>query len=245
MATKIEWCDETINPIVGCSKISDGCQNCYAEKMAWRLNRMGHPKYQQVVDAGGWTGKQHCTLNPFYGLPKKPKKVFVCSMGDLFHKNLRGSTIDMIFYAMREYPQHTYMLLTKRPDRMDFYFKKRVSQKCLKEIPNLWLGVTVESPKYLDRIDVLLKMRAAVKFVSIEPMLDFMDIKKYLYWPPCADGTKRSLIDWVIAGPETGPGARLCPAGAIDNLYDQCLMSGIPFFDKTKKNWLAREFPKP
>lgn len=244
MPTKIEWCDETINPVVGCSKISDGCLNCYAEKMAWRLNRMGHPKYQDVVDKNGWTGKHHADLNPFHELPKKPKKVFVISMGDLFHENLRDSTIDFIFYAMRGYPQHTYMLLTKRPERMAFYFKKRVSLECIQGIPNLWLGVTVESPKYLNRIDVLLKIQAEIHFVSIEPMLAYMGISKYLHQPPCKDGAERSLLDWVIAGPETGPGKRECKPEWIRSLYEQCQDANVPFFDKTKKEWLAREFPK-
>jgi len=243
MPTKIEWCDETINPIVGCSKVSEGCERCYAEKMAYRLKRMGHPKYQNVVDKNGWTGKHHADLNPLHELPKKPKKVFVVSMGDLFHENLRDSTIDMIFYAMRDYPQHTYMLLTKRADRMAFYFKKRIDRECVRGIPNLWLGVTVESPKYLPRIDVLLKIHAEIHFVSIEPMLSYMDISEYLYQPPCKDGVERSLIDWVICGPETGPGKRDCNPKWIERIFIQCQAAGIPFFDKTKKNCLAREFP--
>jgi len=236
MPTKIEWCDETINPIVGCSKISEGCRNCYAEKMAWRLKCMGHPKYQDVVDKNGWTGKIAADLSQFHSLPRKPKKVFVISMGDLFHENVPDGSIAMVFYAMRDYPQHIYMLLTKRPDRMEYFLKRRISPRCIKGISNLWLGITVESSSCLWRIDELLKIPAAVRFISFEPMLELIEFDQF--WNPLGVG-----IDWVIAGPETGPGKRKCKPVWIENLYEQCQDSGIPFFDKTKNDWLAREFP--
>ena len=231
--TKIEWCHETINPIVGCSKVSEGCQNCYAEKMAWRLKCMGNPKYQDVVDHNGWTGEIAGDMNQFHSLPKKPRKVFVVSMGDLFNENVRDQAVDMIFYAMRDYPQHTYMLLTKRPDRMNYFLKKRISQSCLKGIPNLWLGITAENQKrYDERWPILSKIPAAVKFVSLEPALERINIDIFAPWP-----------DWVIWGPETGPGKRPFKDEWALSVYEQCQEKGIPFFDKTKKNWLAREFP--
>ena len=254
MPTKIEWTDETINPIVGCSKISSGCAHCYAEKMAWRLKCMGIPKYQDVVDRNGWTGEIRGDLGQFYKLPKKPKKVFICSMSDLFHENLGDGSRVMVFYAMRDYPQHTYMILTKRPDRMAYFLRRRISPNCIKAIPNLWLGVTAENQKRADeRISILLQIPAAIRFVSVEPMLNSIDIRNYVLPPHTTLGlngeTKyytpylNSRLDWVIVGPETGPGKRECKPEWIEDLYDQCKAAGVPFFDKSKKNWIAREFP--
>jgi len=256
MPTKIEWCDETINPIVGCSKISEGCQNCYAEKMAWRLKCMGIPKYQDVVDRNGWTGKIAGDLEQFHSLPKKPKKVFVVSMGDLFHENVRNGSIAMVFYAMRDYPQHTYMILTKRPDCMAYFLKRRISPNCIKGIPNLWLGVTAENQKRWDERCFFLDIPASKHFVSFEPLLEAIEIESYpcpqcnslnpqIVWPcPYCNGRRFKWPDWVIAGPETGPGKRECKPELIESLYDQCYEAGIPFFDKTKNNWIAREFPE-
>jgi len=263
MPTKIEWCDETINPIVGCSKISEGCRNCYAEKMAWRLKCMGIPKYQDVVDKNGWTGKIGIDIHGFNKVPKaiKAKKIFISSMGDLFYSGVSDKQIFETFDAMRHthFLHHTWQILTKRPVRMSEVINKydRHGLPC-----NIWPGVTVESSKYLHRIEELLQIRAAVRFVSVEPMLGEIDISQWLdpyrgldyTYLNCikngliskdqAEALKVPSIDWVIAGPETGPGKRKCKPVWIENLYEQCQAAGVPFFDKIKNNWLAREFPK-
>jgi len=244
MPTKIEWCHETWNPITGCSPISEGCKNCYAQRMAQRLKgRFGYPEDEPF----------RVTFHPDrLDQPlkwKKPQMIFVCSMGDLFHKDLRRNTgfgtswerVCEIYEVMMKTSWHTFLILTKRPDNMGWFYKEWVN--CLVEVRNIWLGVTVESSKYLSRIDELLKIPAVIRFVSIEPMLEPMYILKYLKQPKTLDGRERSLLNWVIAGPETGPGKRTCKPEWIKHLYDQCQEAGVPFFDKTKKNWLAREFP--
>ena len=234
--TKIEWCDITINPIVGCTKISAGCQNCYAEKMAWRLKCMGIPKYQDVVDKNGWTGNIGVDMSVFHKLPFKEKKVFVVSMGDLFHDHVALDMLNLIYWAMREYPWHTYILLTKRPERMAGVVG-RWTQNGKYINPNVWLGVTAENQKRADeRIPILLQVPAAVRFISVEPMLAPVEFDQF--WSVLGVG-----IDWVIAGPETGPGARPCKPEWIASLYEQCQDAGVPFFDKSK-NYIVREFPE-
>lgn len=270
MTTKIEWCDETINPIVGCTKISDGCRNCYAEKMAWRLKCMGIPKYQDVVDRNGWTGEIGVDMTAFEKLPKSPKRVFVDSMGDLFHDKVKEVDIVHIWTEMGEFydkddeiqdvsnrPGHTYLVLTKRPKRaLDI-----LSRGYLRgwERRNVWLGVSVEDADNLWRVDELLRIPAAVRFVSFEPLLDDIKIPDHFFsgvciehcettmQTPCEDPetcfTKAKGIDWVIAGKENGPRARQCPEEAIKNLYSQCKSANIPFFDKSL-NYISREFPR-
>lgn len=262
--TKIEWCDETINPLVGCSKVSPGCQNCYAEKMAWRLKCMGNLKYEDVVDHNGWTGKISGDLGQFATLPKKPRKVFVVSMGDLFHENTSDGSIAMVFYAMRDYPQHTYMILTKRPKRMAFFLRRKISPNCIKEISNLWLGVTAENQQTADeRIPILLQISAAVRFVSVEPMLEAVDLRHVqtdlveidtltgnhgVYRP--LQGRSDNRLDWVICGAETGSGARPMELDWARDLRDQCKVVDVPFFFKsagkiqTPDDLMIREFPK-
>ncbi|HUT43013.1 MAG TPA: DUF5131 family protein [Desulfobacterales bacterium] len=321
--TKIEWCDETINPIVGCTKISEGCQNCYAEKMAWRLKCMGIPKYQDVVDRNGWTGEIGIDFSVFNKLPTRvAKSVFICSMSDLFHENIEDWQIIRVFQAIIDSPAHTFLLLTKRPERMGQWFSeywnpnKKISTKyrgqvqqlnlrkaecsecsfwflgCVhgrKEwtnkavtpnyreveggyvcdafrwnpcsynhgravdqndgdlsvraddlygpfpspLQNLWLGVTVENrDQYVERWNILSQISAAVKFLSIEPALEWFDIDVWSH-PP----------DWVIWGPETGPGKRPYKDEWALMTYKKCRDHGIPFFDK-RKDFLAREFPK-
>ena len=276
--SKIEWCDVTINPIVGCSKISEGCTGCYAEKMAYRLMRMGIPKYQGVVNKNGWTGKIGIDLGVFHKTPFKSKKIFVVSMGDLFNENVGIDEMDAVFRGMREYPWHTYILLTKRPQRMAIAVEGWF-EGGNKKMPNVWLGVTAENQKRADeRIPILLQIPAAVRFVSVEPMLEpvnlgwgenghrglkvlkiaegavfrcglskqvlapIKDAGKWIRWD--AAGEHYPEISWVICGPETGPKARPCKPEWIEDLYEQCKVAGVPFFDKRKNGWLAREYPK-
>ena len=235
--TKIPWADWTWNPIEGCNQTSEGCANCYAASMAHRFGRpWGGPVFHE--------DKIHEPEDV-----KKPGRVFVCSTSDLFHEELTGAgfrnergAIDVslikarwpdlygllpILFVRDEIlaaPWHTYMVLTKRPQNIP---------KCW-PTPGLWLGVTVENQERAEeRIPLLLAHPAAVHFVSVEPMLEPVDLSKWIL--PEGD-----LIDWVIAGPETGPKARRCDDAWIDALAEQSPC----FFDK-RKDWTRREFPMP
>jgi protein gp37 len=242
MTTKIEWAQEVWNPIIGCSKVSDGCQNCYAERMACRLAYMGKPGYQDVTtcEFGGypdqfdkWNGKtafvESQLEKPLHW--KKPRRIFVCSMGDLFHEsvNIRGDEIRSIFRVMAS-TDHTYMLLTKRPDRMAACID-HLYNDFAEEMPNVWLGVTAENQKTADgRVPILMQIPAAVRFVSVEPMLGPIKLPWLRYG--ILDPNYFNVIDWVICGGESGPGARpMHPAWARD-LRDQCKEAGTPFFFK-------------
>lgn len=258
MSTKIEWCHETWNPITGCSPISEGCKNCYARRMAQRLKgRFGYPEdepFQIVLHS------LEVLNRPLKW--KKARKIFVCSMGDLFHELIPEwmitQVMDRVLYDGISH--HTFMLLTKRPQRMKEYFKSIDNMQ--NSFENVWLGVTAENQKCADeRIPILLQIPAAVRFVSVEPMLNVIDIRQWIdpyrgldyTYRNCiknhlisidqAEALKVPTIDWVIAGPETGPGKRECKPEWIRDLYEQCKAAGVPFFDKTKKNWIAREFP--
>ena len=238
-ATKIEYCDITINPIVGCSKISEGCANCYAERMAWRLKCMGIKKYQDVVDRNGWTGKIGIDMSVFDNLPKIPKRIFIGSMGDLFHPNIKDSELNSVFLKMLWRDWHTYLLLTKRPARMfDF---ATIGTGWRAKMDHVWLGVTAENQQRADeRLPILLKIPAFHYWVSAEPLLGPIDLGIDI-----GHGVGDLAIDrlsWVIAGPETGPGARACQPEWIEDIYAQTRSAGKSFFDKRKENWLAREF---
>jgi len=165
--SKIEWTEVTWNPVTGCTKISAGCKNCYAERMANRLKgRFGYPEDEPFS----------VTLHPDkLDLPyhwRKPRMIFVCSMGDLFHEDVPFEFIHKVFDSMFNNQQHTFQILTKRPERMHEYFQTN------KNIPNVWLGVTAENQKQADRrIQEILQINAKVRFVSIEPMLESIDLK--------------------------------------------------------------------
>ena len=173
--TKIEWCDHTINPIVGCSKCSPGCDNCYAEKMAYRLSKIPATaaKYAGVVDENGWTGKRSTLdLSVFSKLPKKPQRVFVGSMTDIFHDDVQSfeyskTSLPSIWDAMSSFPQHTFIILTKRPENMKKWIDFALDACVDKVLPNLWLGVTVCNQDEIHKIDTLLQTPAAKRFVSI------------------------------------------------------------------------------
>ena len=209
--TKIEWCDYTWNPIVGCSPISVGCENCYAEKIA---KRFGMPWGAPVFYPERLDEPQRV---------KKPSRVFVCSMSDIGHHQVRGEWITQILAACEKAPQHAYIFMTKRPGNLGFYETIHGAK-----FMDHWLGVTVENSKSLKRWVGLNHVSAKVKFVSVEPMLGFVSFKKFVTKP-----------DWVIAGPETGSSARPCNAEWIEALSQesQC------FFDKRKTQWTRREFP--
>ena len=241
MTTKVEWCDETWNPVTGCTPISEACQHCYASRMAKRLaGRYGYP----TGDGFAVTLHPDKLNEPLRW--KKPRRAFVCSMGDLFHEDVSDEWIKKVFNAMStdilQPCLHTYMILTKRPKRMADFFAKNTKHGT-EPWPNVWLGVTAENQARADeRIPILLSIPAAVHFVSVEPMLEPVDLC-YSAFNGADSLSAMAGIDWVIAGPETGPGARECPKYAISELADQCESARVPFFDK-RKDFIRREWPK-
>lgn len=279
--TKIEWADMTINPVVGCSKCSPGCDNCYAERFAARLAK--HPKtaakYAGVVDEKGkWTGKlSGFDLSVFNSLPTIAKKVFVGSMTDMFHPCLDdsdGQDMCVMLELFEMYPQHTFMLLTKRPGKMLADIEWLIAQHG--HVPgNLWLGVTVCNQQEADeKIPVLLDTPAAKHFVSVEPMLgpvslshvhveqsDTMDALRGVFYqsdhwnPQHAGQDMATKLNWVICGGETGPNARPLHPDWVRHLRNQCVEAGTPFFFKGWGEWApdclcikrkpCREIPRP
>jgi protein gp37 len=208
-STKIEWTETTWNPTTGCTKISEGCRNCYAERMAHRLHAMGSDKYRNVFEL---------TLHPeLIDEPKSwrtPRTVFVNSMSDLFHEQIPTGFIQMVFQTMNACPQHTFQVLTKRADKLFEYDYQLTWSK------NIWMGVTVESQKHVHRIDALRNTGANVKFLSLEPLLTAitnMDL---------------SGIDWVIVGGESGPSARPINENWVLNIKEMCQEQQVPFFFK-------------
>ena len=207
--SRIEWTESSWNPVTGCTKISAGCAHCYAERMARRLHAMGQPNYRSGFEV---------TCHPdALELPLKWKKsqmIFVNSMSDLFHRAVPARFIEEIFFTMNQARWHTFQILTKRADRL-----LQLAPR-LKWTPNVWMGVTVENDKHVDRIDRLREVPAAVRFLSLEPLLGPL---------PKLDLTR---IDWVIVGGESGPGARPMDPEWVLDLRDQCLNAGVAFFFK-------------
>ncbi len=204
----IEWTQSTWNPVTGCSEISAGCKNCYARRMALRLKAMGVSAYRN-----GFSITCHPNMLDLPLQWKKPQLVFVNSMSDLFHEKVSLGFISRVFDVMNKTP-HIYQALTKRAERL-----AELSDS-LNWTKNIWAGVTVEASDYKYRIDLLRKTNAAVKFLSLEPLLD--DIGAL----DLAD------IDWVIVGGESGPGARPMEADWVRNIREQCIEQNVPFFFK-------------
>ena len=214
---KIEWTEQTWNPSAGCTKISSGCKNCYAETMAIRLQAMGVVGYENGFTFNTVPSRLN---DPFKR--KKPTVYFVNSMSDIFHKDMPEDYLNKIFKVIEETPQHTYQVLTKRADRMFEYLSKR-------EIPkNIWLGVTVENKKEgLPRIDKLRQLKASVLFLSVEPLLE--DLGKI----------NLENIDWVIVGGESGNKARPMEKEWVVNIKQQCEERDVAFFFKQWGTWGA------
>lgn len=215
--SKIEWTNKTWNPVTGCTKMSEACQNCYAEVMAKRLQAMPGSK-EKYKDGFKVTLHPDCLDEPLHW--SKPRMVFVVSMGDLFHKDVPYEYIDKVMDVISNTPDHTYQILTKRANRMWEYFSMR-------SVPqNVWLGVTCESGKYYDRIAWLRRIQGVkVKFLSCEPLLgNISDINL-------------NGINWVIAGGESGSRARQTPAVWFRGLRDRCQRCNVPFFFKQWGAW--------
>jgi protein gp37 len=237
--TKIEWTDATWNPVTGCSHAgTPGCDRCYAKRMATRLaGRYGYPKENPFAV----TVHPERLEEPLHW--RKPSMVFVCSMGDLFHDDVPTEWIEMVFTAMALTPRHTYLLLTKRPERMSDFLNSAYYRWTLS---NVWLGVTAENQAAADgRIPLLLQTPAAKRFVSCEPLLGPTDLAPWLSCSSEAglDGQfsdrngYRGRLHWVIAGGETGPGARPMHPEWARSLRDQCQAAGVPFFFKHHGEW--------
>ncbi len=207
--SKIEWTQSTWNPVTGCTKISPGCKNCYAERLSRRLQAMGSPNY-----ANGF----ELTLHPqTLEIPlswKKPRTVFVNSMSDLFHKNVPLDFIAQVFDVIIRAPRHNFQILTKRSNRL-----LELSHR-LPWPENLYMGVTVENADCRFRIDHLRQTPAAIKFLSLEPLLAPLP------------NLNLTGIDWVIVGGESGPAARPILPNWVTDIRDQCLNAEIPFFFK-------------
>lgn len=218
--TSIEWTDATWNPVAGCTVLTAGCTNCYAMRMAARLEAMGVEKYAGLTRKSGgrakWTGKlflDHKSLS----IPatwSKPRRVFVNSMSDLFHSDVPANFIAEVWQVMADTPRHTYQILTKRPDRMMEIVPS------LRKLPNVWLGTSVEDSRVICRLDQLRQVPAAVRFVSFEPLIDSVR---------AADLTG---IQWAIVGGESGPKARDMDPAWVDEIEAMCRRSNTAFFFK-------------
>ncbi len=205
----IEWTESTWNPVTGCNKISPGCKHCYAERLAKRLKAMGQANYKNGF---------RLTLQPkMLELPlgwKKPQTIFVNSMSDLFHKDVPLDYVQQVFDVMKRAHWHRFQVLTKRADRL-----AELSSQ-LEWSPNIWMGVSVESQKYVHRIDDLRQTDAQIKFLSLEPLLGSLS------------NLNLSKIDWVIVGGESGYGARPMKEDWVIDIRNQCHDANVAFFFK-------------
>ena len=254
-STAIEWTDETWNPVRGCSIVSKGCTNCYAMKQAHRFSGAGG-KYEGLtkLTAGGpvWTGDVACVPEQL-GVPlrwRKPRRVFVNSMGDLFHADVPFEFICKVIATCIQAKQHTFQILTKRPGRMLEWSRRHWRERTSWPASNVWLGVSVEDQATADeRIPLLLETPAAVRFVSYEPAIGRVDFCETfgMWWNQtmgCFEGTGQQVnrrgregktkpgIDWVIVGGESGPGARPFDVAWARSTIEQCKAAGVPVFVK-------------
>ena len=225
--TQIEWTDATWNPIAGCKIMSAGCTNCYAMEMARRLEAMGVEKYTGLTRRSGkrtiWNGVVREDPNAL-DIPrrwKKPRKIFVNSMSDLFHEAVSEDFITRVWGVMRETSHHHFQILTKRPDRMADVLS-RVAPEAL---PNVWLGTSVEDSQVVARLDDLRRVPAAIRFVSFEPLIGSVG-------PLSLKG-----INWAIVGGESGRSARPISEDWIDEIYSACESTGTAFFFKQWGTW--------
>ncbi len=205
----IEWTEATWNPVTGCSKISPGCMHCYAERLSIRLKAMGLKAYD--------SGFQVACHSDLLNIPltwSRPKRIFVCSMSDLFHSQVPDNFIFQVFEKITQAPWHHFQVLTKRSDRL------AAMAPHLPWPSHLWAGVTIESSEYLSRLDHLRQVPAAVRFVSLEPLIGPLP------------GLDLRGLDWVILGGESGPGARPLESNWVTMVRDLCQECTVPFFFK-------------
>jgi protein gp37 len=225
--TQIEWTDATWNPVAGCSIVTAGCTHCYAMEMAKRLEAMGIEKYAGLTRRTGkrtvWNGvvrEDRDALSIPYGW-KKPRKIFVNSMSDLFHDGVSDEFILRVWGVMRETPHHNYQILTKRPERM----AALVASWTDDILPNVWLGTSIEDAQVVSRVGHLRRAPAAIRFISFEPLIGSV-------------GTvDLHDIHWAIVGGESGKSARPIREEWVDDIYNQCLIAGTAFFFKQWGTW--------
>jgi len=210
----IEWTEFSWNPVTGCTKVSSGCMNCYAARMAHRLQAMGVERYKS-----GFKVRTHPDVLDAPLKWRRPRVIFVNSMSDLFHEDVPISFIKRIFNIMNQCPQHTFQVLTKRGHRL-----AEISAELL-WTHNIWMGVTVENNEVVDRVQNLLKCHSRVKFISCEPLLGLIP------------HLKLRKIDWVIVGGESGPNARPMRKEWAISIRDQCIDAGVPYFFKQWGGW--------
>ncbi len=225
--TQIEWTDATWNPVAGCSIVSAGCTNCYAMEMARRLDAMGIKKYKGLTRRSGkrtvWKGvvrEDHAALE----IPlrwKRPKKIFVNSMSDLFHEGVSAGFIKQVWSVMEATPHHHYQILTKRPERMADVVRSQIRVV----LPNVWLGTSIENAETVSRADALRAVPAAIRFISFEPLIG--PIGKI----------DLSGVHWAIVGGESGRSARPIQEAWIDEIYEQCSFYNAVFFFKQWGTW--------
>ncbi|MBB3133496.1 protein gp37 [Rhizobium pisi] len=219
--TSIEWTDATWNPVAGCSIMSAGCTNCYAMRMAARLDAMGLEKYRGLTRKSGsrakWTGdiRLDATALSIPDTWVKPRNVFVNSMSDLFHPGVPVEFVRKVWDVMARTERHTYQILTKRPDRM-----AQTLRDGFRVLPNVWLGTSVEDSRVLHRLDELRVIPAAIRFVSFEPLIGSVA------------GGSLDGIHWAIVGGESGPNARHIEPSWIDEIFDMCSDADAAFFFK-------------
>ncbi len=263
MPTKIDYVDETWNPVTGCAPDYECWERCYARRMARRLaGRFGYPEAPNHFDV---------TLHPERLQEplrwRKPRRVLTCSMGDLFHADVEWADLCDVWNVMRQASQHTFLVLTKRPQHMlDYVMGCWLSACDRSTLPNVWLGVSVSRTADLWRVEELLKIPAAVRWVSFEPALEEVDFTPFLpIEPRCPEcdslvsrpkcmwelsprdcprhdladewraRKRRGFLDWIVCGAETGPGARASSLGIFWSVRAQCQVSGIPFWWKGRK----------
>lgn len=258
--TEISWTDATWNPVTGCTKVSPGCLNCYAESLTARFQWDG-PFVSWTVKAQRAAGVSAVTLHPDrLDIPlrwRKPRRIFVNSMSDLFHEDVPGKFISDVFITMSMASQHTFQILTKRPERMQKFVTAWVEYgghpPVQNILPNVQLGVSVENQRWADeRIALLLQTPAAVRFISAEPLLGAVEFDPtWLGWEVIGydHGARKQIIDhwtkgihtprdkppmidWVIAGGESGKGRRPADPDWFRSIRDQCVAAGVPFFLK-------------
>lgn len=220
--SKIEWTDVTWNPVAGCTVATAGCTNCYAMRMAARLEAMGVAKYAGLTRKSGgrsvWTGRVNLDVKAL-SAPyrwRAPRKVFVNSMSDLFHENVPDEFIARVWTVMAETPQHTYQVLTKRPERM----RELLGQRDFRRSPNIWIGTSVENSAVVSRIDALRNIPGYIRFISFEPLISSV-----------AEADLRD-IDWAIIGGESGPRSRPMLEYWVEEIEALCRRSGTAFFFK-------------
>ena len=276
--TAIPWTDATWSPVSGCTRVSPGCANCYIARTP--PFRKAHRRFERVGNAMTTGVQLHPERldQPLHW--RRPRRIFVCSMSDLFHEDVPDEFIARVFQVMANTPRHTFQVLTKRPERMHYLLDGGWCWACGSgacecddptpvihfgldvdnvELPNVWLGISVENQYWADRrIPLLLQTPAAVRFLSLEPLLKSVDLSKWLSpeLSCLSDSPSRRLFDWVIVGGESGPGHRPMEIAWVEDIADQCDAAGVPVFVKQDSGpkpgqqgrlpddlWARKEFP--